>query len=175
MKNRRRRRFCLASQQKPGASANFASPRNRSPVRPPTLRRLATETRCVRQLCVSSGQKHGASPFDIHALRLLEFRLLMMESRSNTPKAVVLMSGGMDSCVTAAIAAQNYRLAALHASYGQRTEQRELQSFHALSEHFRVAERLAVRLDYFSDIGGSSLLDAGMEIREAGLASREIP
>src|SRR5437867_6897976 len=99
----------------------------------------------------------------------------MMESRSNTPKAVVLMSGGMDSCVTAAIAAQNYRLAALHASYGQRTEQRELQSFHALSEHFRVAERLAVRLDYFSDIGGSSLLDAGMEIREADLASREIP
>jgi len=98
-----------------------------------------------------------------------------MESTSNKPKAVVLVSGGMDSCVTAAIAGQNYRLATLHASYGQRTERRELQSFYALSEHFRAAERLAVRLDYFSSIGGSSLLDARMEIREADLASREIP
>ena len=90
-------------------------------------------------------------------------------------RAVVLMSGGMDSCVTAAIARQNYAIAALHASYGQRTERRELQSFYALADHFGAVERLAVRLDYFSAIGGSSLTDSRMQIRDADLASRQIP
>lgn len=98
-----------------------------------------------------------------------------MNQRDDKPKAVVLMSGGMDSCVTAAVASQNYRIAVLHASYGQRTERRELQSFHALADHFQAAERLAVRLDYFSAIGGSSLTDSHLPIRDADLGSREIP
>jgi 7-cyano-7-deazaguanine synthase len=88
---------------------------------------------------------------------------------------VVLMSGGMDSCVTAAIARQYYEIAVLHASYGQRTEQRELTSFQALADHFRATDRLAVRLDHFKAIGGSSLTDSRMTIRDADLASREIP
>src|SRR5580765_278710 len=90
-------------------------------------------------------------------------------------RAVVLMSGGMDSCVTAAIASQTYDIAALHASYGQRTESRELQSFHALADHFRAFTRLAVKLDHFRVIGGSSLTDASMPIRQADLASHGIP
>ena len=98
-----------------------------------------------------------------------------MDERSQKPKAVVLMSGGMDSCVTAAIANQKYQIAALHASYGQRTERRELQSFHALADHFGAAQRLAVRLDYFSAIGGSSLTDSSMTIRDADLSNPEIP
>lgn len=98
-----------------------------------------------------------------------------MDMRSNSPKAVVLMSGGMDSCVTAAIARQNYEIAALHASYGQRTERRELQSFHRLADYFGATERLAVRLDYFSSIGGSSLIDSQLPIRDADLQNREIP
>ena len=81
----------------------------------------------------------------------------------------------MDSCVTAAIARQNYQIAVVHASYGQRTESRELQSFHELARHFGAAKRLPVRLDYFAAIGGSSLTDPGMSIRNANLASREIP
>jgi len=81
----------------------------------------------------------------------------------------------MDSCVTAAIARQNYQIAVVHASYGQRTESRELQSFHELADHFGAAKRLPVRLDYFAAIGGSSLTDTGMSIRNANLASREIP
>ena len=81
----------------------------------------------------------------------------------------------MDSCVTAAIAREKYQIAALHASYGQRTARRELQSFHALADHFGAAERLVVNLDYFPAIGGSSLTDSAMPIREADLASREIP
>jgi 7-cyano-7-deazaguanine synthase len=85
------------------------------------------------------------------------------------------MSGGMDSCVTAAIARQNYDIAAVHASYGQRTEAAELRSFNALADHFGAAMRLPVRLDYFGAIGGSSLTDANMSIRNADLTSREIP
>jgi 7-cyano-7-deazaguanine synthase len=98
-----------------------------------------------------------------------------MEQNPNRPKAVVLMSGGMDSCVTAAIASRNYSIAALHASYGQRTEYRELHCFHAIADHFEIAERLAVRLDHLRAIGGSSLTDRSMTIREADLASQEIP
>jgi 7-cyano-7-deazaguanine synthase len=96
-----------------------------------------------------------------------------MEQTSH--KAVVLMSGGMDSCVTASIASQTYQIAALHASYGQRTEARELRSFHAVADHLCVTDRLAVQLDHFRTIGGSSLTDPRMAIREADLESREIP
>ena len=85
------------------------------------------------------------------------------------------MSGGMDSCVTAAIASRSYDIAALHVSYGQRTEERELQSFHALADHFGAFTRLAVKLDHLRAIGGSSLTDATMSIRQADLTSQEIP
>jgi len=98
-----------------------------------------------------------------------------MDQNSHKMKAVVLMSGGMDSCVTAAIARQNYEIAALHASYGQRTERRELQSFQALAEHFGATGRLTVRLDHFRTIGGSSLTDLGMPVHDADLSNREIP
>lgn len=96
---------------------------------------------------------------------------------SSRPIAVVLMSGGMDSCVTAAIAARNYDLAALHASYGQRTARRELESFTALADHFRVpaARRLVVDLGYFSAIGGSSLTDHSLEVHDADLTNKNIP
>src|SRR6476620_3651350 len=98
-----------------------------------------------------------------------------MTQTPNKPKAVVLMSGGMDSCVTAAIASRAYDIAALHVSYGQRTEERELQSFHALADHFGAFTRLAVKLDHLRAIGGSSLTDTAIPIRQADLTSQEIP
>jgi len=98
-----------------------------------------------------------------------------MDQNSDKLKAVVLMSGGMDSCVTAAIACQNYDIAALHASYGQPTERRELQSFQALADHFGAFQRLTVKLDHFRAIGGSSLTDSNLPIHDANLESREIP
>ena len=81
----------------------------------------------------------------------------------------------MDSCVTAAIAARDYDIAALHASYGQRTQARELRSFHAIADHFGVSDRMVVQLDYFSKIGGSSLTDSRLPVREADLNSHGIP
>ncbi len=90
--------------------------------------------------------------------------------------AVCLVSGGMDSCVTAAFAhEENEELAFLHVSYGQRTEARERQAFNELADHFGVTNRLAVSIEHLRQIGGSSLTDPNIAITEANLASREIP
>ncbi len=86
------------------------------------------------------------------------------------PKAVVLLSGGMDSCVTAAIANQTHRLALLHASYGQRTERRERRAFDEIADFYRVRERLVVRFDAFAQIGGSALTDDRIRVPESGEA-----
>lgn len=86
------------------------------------------------------------------------------------PTAVVLLSGGMDSCVTAAIASQTHRLALLHASYGQRTERRERRAFDDVADFWGVRDRLVVRFDALSQIGGSALTDRGMAVPETGEA-----
>jgi 7-cyano-7-deazaguanine synthase len=88
------------------------------------------------------------------------------------PKAVVLLSGGMDSCVTAAIANQTHGLALLHASYGQRTERRERRAFDEIADFYGVSDRLVVRFDVFRQIGGSALTDASVAVPEAGEALR---
>src|SRR2546425_7199434 len=90
-----------------------------------------------------------------------------MDQTSNRSKAVVLISGGMDSCVTAAIAGRSYNIAALHVSYGQPAERRELQSFHAVADYFGASERLVVRLEHFRLIGGSSFTDSPIPIHHA--------
>ena len=79
---------------------------------------------------------------------------------------MVLVSGGMDSCVTAALARESHRLAFLHASYGQRTERRERQAFDAMADFYGVEEKLVVRLDHFPAIGGSALTDARIAVPE---------
>lgn len=85
-------------------------------------------------------------------------------SENSRELAVVLVSGGMDSCVVAAIAAEDYRLACLHANYGQRTEQRELQCFHQIAEHYGTELTLVVGLEHLGRIGGSSLTDRSLPI-----------
>ncbi|MSO23611.1 MAG: 7-cyano-7-deazaguanine synthase QueC [Acidobacteria bacterium] len=89
--------------------------------------------------------------------------------------AVVLVSGGMDSCVCAAIAHQSYALAFLHVSYGQRTEKRERQAFEAIADHYQVQHRLVSRLDHLRDIGGSSLTDPNIAVEQANLERKDIP
>ncbi len=88
---------------------------------------------------------------------------------------VVLVSGGMDSCVTAAIAAQDHELAFLHVSYGQRTQSRELQAFNAIADHYGVKRRLLADISYLKEIGGSSLTDKSISVAEADLKSDVIP
>jgi 7-cyano-7-deazaguanine synthase len=89
-------------------------------------------------------------------------------------KAVVLLSGGMDSCVTAAIARQrhgNANLALLHAMYGQRTEAREHQAFEDIADFYGIGEKLVVKLEHFRAIGGSALTDARIPVPENELVS----
>jgi 7-cyano-7-deazaguanine synthase len=73
--------------------------------------------------------------------------------------AVVLASGGMDSCTAAAWAAKRYRLAMLHVNYGQRTEAKELECFRKITAHFRAGKSLVVDAPHFGQIGGSALTD----------------
>jgi 7-cyano-7-deazaguanine synthase len=96
------------------------------------------------------------------------------EDRDNS-LAVVLVSGGLDSCVCLAEARLEHETAVLHVSYGQRTEGRELQAFHAIADHYGIAQRLAVDIGYLKEIGGSSLLDAAQGVEESLPAAGLIP
>lgn len=89
--------------------------------------------------------------------------------------AIILVSGGMDSLVTAAIAAKEHQLAFLHVNYGQRTQSRELKAFNDIADHYHVQDRLVVDISYLAKIGGSSLTDSNIEVSKADLASKEIP
>jgi 7-cyano-7-deazaguanine synthase len=95
---------------------------------------------------------------------------------SGSSLAVCLVSGGMDSCVTVAIAQEeNDELAFLHVSYGQLTEQREHKAFNDLADYYQVTRRLAVSLEHLSVIGGSSLTDKTIPVTEADLSATGIP
>ena len=90
--------------------------------------------------------------------------------------SIVLVSGGMDSCVTAAIAnPETDQLAFLHVSYGQRTEARERNAFNDIADFYEVKDRLDISIDHLAKIGGSSLTDKAIEVGEANLESKEIP
>jgi len=89
-------------------------------------------------------------------------------------KAVVLLSGGMDSCVCAAIARERHgadNLALLHASYGQRTELREAKAFRDIADFYGAKQRLMVKLDHFRAIGGSALTDTSVAVPENELGA----
>jgi 7-cyano-7-deazaguanine synthase len=84
-------------------------------------------------------------------------------------RAVVLLSGGMDSCVSAAIAHERHgagNVAALHASYGQRTQARERRAFTEVADFYEIRERLIAQLDHFRAIGGSALTDRKIAVPE---------
>jgi 7-cyano-7-deazaguanine synthase len=88
---------------------------------------------------------------------------------------VVAVSGGMDSCVTAAIAKENFDLAFAHINYRQRTEKRELKAFYDIADYFGVKERLVVDYSHLSKIGGSSLTDKNIAVSKADLSNKDIP
>src|SRR5437868_9263497 len=106
----------------------------------------------------------------------------MIESRNKMsaagykPRAVVLLSGGMDSCVCAALAVRDYEPAALHISYGQRTEKREREAFLGICDRLQIRQKLMVRNDALHAIGGSALTDLDLAVPTAGeVIGGEIP
>jgi len=89
--------------------------------------------------------------------------------------SVVLASGGLDSAVALSIAALEGEPALLHVNYGQRTEQRELEAFNALADHYGIGQRLIADIAYLSEIGGSALTDTAIEVPAGDLARDGIP
>ena len=86
-------------------------------------------------------------------------------------QVVVALSGGMDSCVCAALAVRDFganATAALHVSYGQRTERRELAAFQEICDRLQIRRRLCFRTPFFQAIGGSALTDTKISIPDAG-------
>jgi 7-cyano-7-deazaguanine synthase len=123
----------------------------------------------------------GGSPSDRDFVHDEEPEEAAVEDEGAAPTAeatlaVCLVSGGMDSCVTAAIAhEENAELAFLHASYGQLTEARERRAFEELADFYGVSRRLVVSLEHLARIGGSSLTDSSMPVTEADLDAPGIP
>ncbi|GAB7140127.1 7-cyano-7-deazaguanine synthase QueC [Deferribacterales bacterium RsTz2092] len=91
-------------------------------------------------------------------------------------KCVVVLSGGMDSCVATALAiSQGYDVALLHLNYGQRTEKRELKAFNDIADYYKIDKKLVVDIGYLKDIGGSSLTDASRAVETGGVEKGKIP
>ena len=98
---------------------------------------------------------------------MLREQVMISNSASNRSRAVVLLSGGMDSCVCAALAARDHHAAAVHVSYGQRTEHRERRSFENICDRLEIRDRLLVRNEALRAIGGSALTDPSIAVPEA--------
>jgi 7-cyano-7-deazaguanine synthase len=95
--------------------------------------------------------------------------------RSKTTRAVVLLSGGMDSCVCAALAVRDHLAAAVHIGYGQRTEHRERRCFEAICDRLGICDRLLVRNESLRAIGGSALTDSSIAVPESHQVGANIP
>jgi 7-cyano-7-deazaguanine synthase len=94
---------------------------------------------------------------------------------STKSRAVVLLSGGMDSCVCASLAARDHEAAAVHISYGQRTEERERQSFLAICQRLKIHDRLMIRNESLRAIGGSALTDSSIDIPNSEVVGHDVP
>ena len=94
-----------------------------------------------------------------------------------TRPAIVLLSGGLDSCVTAAIAAGTHDLALVHVDYGQRTRARERRAFTEIADFYDVpaARRLLAETDVLSRIGGSALTDPAIPVPQGGCEPDGVP
>lgn len=100
------------------------------------------------------------------------------EGLSPQVRAVVILSGGMDSCVCAAIAVREHgsrHVAALHMSYGQRTETKERQSFEAICERLGIERKLLLKNDVLRSIGGSALTDRSIAVPESHAVGSGVP
>ncbi len=89
-------------------------------------------------------------------------------------KSICLVSGGLDSCVAAAIAATYTEPAFLHINYGQLTETRELEAFNAIADYYGVKNRLVADVAYLKAIGGSALTDSRIEVPVDGLGKQSV-
>ena len=80
------------------------------------------------------------------------------------------MSGGMDSTLSAyMMKKQGYEIIALHFNYHQRTQKKELESFHKICKDLHVENPYVIDLDFFKDIGASALTDHSIDVPTGGV------
>ena len=84
----------------------------------------------------------------------------------NKSLAVVAVSGGLDSAVATAIAAEKHELALMHISYGNKTQKRELEAFHAIADFYNLDKRFVADIDHLRKIGSSSLTDRNIPVED---------
>jgi 7-cyano-7-deazaguanine synthase len=93
---------------------------------------------------------------------------------SRSPKAVILLSGGLDSATAAAIArTDGYELIALSFRYGQRHE-RELKAATQLAKWLQISDHYQIDVN-LGQWGGSSLTDASLDLPQSGIVADRIP
>ena len=101
-----------------------------------------------------------------------------MTTKKSEELAIALVSGGMDSLVSAAMANEKHEhMAFLHLNYGQKTEERELKSFNNIADFYNIPKnkRKVIDVTFLSQIGGSSLTDSSMNVTSYEGDSNEIP
>ncbi|WP_129115608.1 7-cyano-7-deazaguanine synthase QueC [Halegenticoccus tardaugens] len=97
-------------------------------------------------------------------------------AESTDKRAVVLLSGGMDSATAAYEAnARGYDLSCLHTSYGQKTETKEYECARTLADELGAEDFLHIETDHLKRIGASSLTDAELDVADADLDGSEVP
>lgn len=91
-------------------------------------------------------------------------------------KAVVILSGGMDSTLSSYIAKKSgYELIAVHFNYGQRTQTKELKAFRDICEKLNVLNKYEIDIPFFTQIGASALTDKSIEVPINGIEKGIIP
>ena len=87
-----------------------------------------------------------------------------------TKKAVCIMSGGMDSTLSAYMMKNDgYEIIGVHFNYDQRTENKELKCFEAICKSLDVKEKYVLDLDFFKQLGASALTDKNIEVPISGV------
>ena len=100
----------------------------------------------------------------------------MKKEINQNNNAIILVSGGMDSCVSVAYAIEAcLNLVFLHINYGQQTEKRELKAFHEIGDYYQVKERMVMDITHLSNIGGSCLTDKNIAVPDSNLDNINIP
>jgi 7-cyano-7-deazaguanine synthase len=101
-----------------------------------------------------------------------------MSTENTSQIAIIVASGGLDSCVAAKMASETFKPAMMHVQYGQRTAKRELKAFHDISKAINAYAKMVVNMDYLGHVGGSSLTDKTIRVpvvTESGIPSTYVP
>jgi 7-cyano-7-deazaguanine synthase len=94
----------------------------------------------------------------------------MKEEKNMRKKAVCIMSGGMDSTLSAYMMRDaGYEIIAVHFNYEQNTEAKELECFEKISEALQVKEKYVLDLDFFKQLGASALTDKSIDVPTEGI------